>query len=110
MQNKTQQINTNSIKPIFQNLGILNIKEIYCITVVREFMDDGSLAKKINHNQNTRRKIEGKYMVPKFKNDYGKYSLSVTLPTIINEIPTNITKERNYNIRTKLIKEYYLNN
>ncbi|XP_059217637.1 uncharacterized protein LOC131994777 [Stomoxys calcitrans] len=85
-------------------------KEIYCITVVREFMDDGSLAKKINHNQNTRRKIEGKYMVPKFKNDYGKYSLSVTLPTIINEIPTNITKERNYNIRTKLIKEYYLNN
>lgn len=106
------QHRTNNNRPttqLYATQKILNIKDLYSISIIKEFMEDANLAKKLNHEQNTRRRIEGRYIVPAFKNDYGKHALSVSLPTILNELPNAIMQECNKKIRIKLLKNHYLN-
>lgn len=113
MDNQTHQIihgnKEKSPKAIFKNMAILNINQLYTVTIVKEFMEDGGLAKKLDHKVNTRSKAEGKYNIPKYKNDYGKYSISVTLSTALNALPKEILNERDKRIKSKLMKQNYIN-
>lgn len=102
---QTSHNNTN----LHKKLNILNIKGIYKTTIVNEFYDNPEFLERIDHNQNTRRRAEGRYKIPKFQNNYGKHSLAIRLPSILNQIPTNLLSLRNNINRKKLIKNYFLN-
>lgn len=94
---------------LYKDLQILNIEGIYKTSIVNEFYNDTNLLECIDHQQNTRRRAQKRYKVPSFRNEYGKQSLAVTLPTTLNNMPTNLLKIQNKISRKKLIKKHFLN-
>lgn len=103
--------NSNDQTPynnIAKKENILNIQGIFYTTMAIEFYNDTRYLNKINHRHNTRYKAEGKYNVQKHKNNYGKSSLPVLLPTIFNLIPQEIINTTNNNRRKKLIKNFFI--
>lgn len=90
-------------------MNILKIKGIYKTTIVNEFYGNSNFLNQINHEQNTRRRLQGRYKIPSFRNHYGKYSLAVDLPKTFNQMPTQLLNIKNKIGRKKLIKKYFLN-
>lgn len=103
-----QQTITNNHN-IYKTMNILNVKNLFELTIVNEFYNNKKYLQCINHQQNTRRRREGRYKIPKFRNNYGKNSLAVTLPKTLNEMPTNLLNIIDNKYRKKVIKEYFLN-
>lgn len=111
--NRTQSNNTTLTQQrndLNKYLQILNIKSLYKTTILSEFSEHSNLLERINHQQNTRRRALGRFNVPSFKNDYGKHSLTVRLPSTLNELPAEFINIRHKIKRNKIIKTYYLNN
>lgn len=110
--NITTRNNTNFVQNDSVNrakiLHLLNVKSIYYMTLINEFYRDSRFLKVIDHNHNTRRRQQGKFKVEKFRNEYGRNTLKVTLPTIFNKLPNNIINEKNEFKRKKLIKNYLI--
>lgn len=77
-----------------QNSRILNITNLYKVII-------------LNYGQNTRRGGEGRYHTPRFRNDYGRRTLAVSLPSIMNELP--YFSIRNKSKRKKVFKIHLLN-
>lgn len=94
---------------LHKDLQILNIKDIYKTTILTEFYNKTGILSLIDHEKNTRSKAQGQYKIPRFRNNYGKNSLAVSLPTTINSIPATILGHNNKIQRKKLIKQYFLN-
>lgn len=91
-----------------KDLQILNIKDIYKTTIIAEFYNNTDILHRIDHQKNTRSKTQGLFKIPQFRNNYGKNSLNVSLPTTINKIPQTILKTNNKIKRNKLIKKHLL--
>lgn len=112
--NNTNQIGSNnenttqSTQNICKELNILNIKNLYNTTIINEFYDDTTYLKNIDHQINTRMRAEGRYQVPSYKNNYGKNSIAVSLPSIMNALPINLLNLRNNPRRKNLIKNHFL--
>ena len=104
--NTTRSTRSTSIA---SKLQVLNIKSIYSSTLINEFYNDPTLLIPIDHTYNTRRRTEGRYQVERFRNNYGKNSLKVVLPTLLNKMPTNLLNIQNPYKRKKLLKSYFLN-
>lgn len=92
-----------------KNLNILNVKNIYHTTIIKEFENSNRFLQPLNHQHNTRKKAQGRYKVGRFTNEYSRCTLSVALPSILNSIPINIIKTNPKYKRYKLIKEYLIN-
>lgn len=112
IQNSNTHENRNQIShnqtDLFKDLEILNIDGLYKTSILNEFYDEPNLLQHIDHQQNTRRRAERRYKIPSFRNDYGKKSLAVTLPTTMNNLPTNLLNINNRISRKKLIKKHFL--
>lgn len=111
-QNNIKNINhqqPNQNINLYTELKILNINGIYKTTITNEFYNNQHYLKQIEHDQNTRMRAQGRYQVPSYKNDYGKYSLAVTLPTTFNQLPTTLHNLTNKASRTKLVKNHFMN-
>lgn len=106
---QTTTLQNQNINNIYKELNIMNVKNIYKSTIINEFYNDTDLLKPIQHQQNTRRKAQGRYQIPRFKNNYGKNTLAVTLPTTINSIPTDLLKITNKYNKNLKIKKYLIN-
>ena len=91
--NIKQHLTNNNVTNVATKLEVLNVKSIFDITLINEFFNDARYLKPIEHIYNTRRRAEGRYMVESFKNNYGKNSLNVVLPSIINKIPIAILNQ-----------------
>lgn len=105
--NRLQNTPLNS--NIARDLRILSVNSIYKTTLAIEFFNDTRFLQKIDHNYQTRRNVEGRYRVQKYRNDYGKSTLSVKLPTILNDIPPEVLEKcNNKNIRNKILKNYFI--
>lgn len=102
-----QQPNQNI--DLYSKLKILNITGIYKTTLINEFYNNQHYLKHIEHHQNTRMRAQGRYQVPSYKNDYGKYSLAVTLPSTFNQLPITLLNLKNKSSRNKLIKNHFMN-
>lgn len=100
--------NNRALIRIAKDLQVLSVKNIYYATLAKEFYNDGRYIKPIEHTHNTRRRAQGRFKVERFTNEYGRSSLPVTLPTILNKIPTEIISITHENKRNKLIKEYLM--
>ena len=87
---------------------ILNVKSIFKIALVSEFHGDASFLETIDHSHATRRKTEGRFKVSLYKNDYGKHSLEVQLPTALNMMPKDIIDIKNNFHRKNKIKTFLL--
>ncbi|XP_036325021.1 uncharacterized protein LOC118738204 [Rhagoletis pomonella] len=77
--------------------------------VLNEFYDATQFIKPIDHKYKTRRREEGRFQVPKFRNEYSKHSLSVTMPTLLNELPANNLNLPKTPQGKTLINNHYLN-
>ena len=64
----------------------------------------------IDHQQGTRWKCKVKYKVPKFYNNYGKNTLPVVVPSILNTIPTDILGTSDNERRKKMFKKFVIEN
>lgn len=84
---------------LFKNMEILNIKELLSTTIVKVLIINGNLAKKIS--QNTRSRSQGKYIIPKCRNDYAKHSIIVELCKNLNELPKKVLNERKSYVKSK---------
>lgn len=105
----THEMQNDNMKLIYKQHNVLNIRQIFAITIASEFSEDPILARKIRHQYNTRRRSEGWYEVPKFANEYGKLSLTVAVPMILNDIPKELLEIRNKTSKMKKIKNYFIN-
>lgn len=90
-------------------LSILNITNLYKSTILNEFFEDTVFLQHLNHTQNTRRRVEGRYHIPRFRNEYGRRTLAVSLPAIMNELPVPYLCIRNKPKRKKVFKIHLLN-
>lgn len=99
---------SHNINDLYKDFKILNIKCLYKTTIINEFHDNRDFLDCINHEQNTRRRAQGRYKIPNYKNDYGKYSLAVELPSTLNQLPLYLINIRNNYSRKKLIKKHFL--
>lgn len=93
---------------LHKDLQILNIKDIYKTTIITEFYSNTDILSRINHEKNTRSKAQGRFRIPRFRNNYGRNSLDVSLPTTINNIPTMLLQINNKIKRKNLIKQHFL--
>ena len=50
---------------------LLNVKNIFKITLVSEFLGDERFLEMIDHSHSTRRKTEERFKVPLYENYYG---------------------------------------
>lgn len=100
--------NQNTTNNKYKDLNILNIQNLYKTTIMNEF-NNNEFLKPIQHQQNTRRKAQGRYQIPSYKNDYGKKTLAVTLPTTLNTIPTELLNNTNKMSRKVKIKKFLIN-
>lgn len=108
-ENNNPSSTSTNINNIATQEHILNIKSIFYTTMAIEFYNDARFLKQIDHIHNTRRKAKGRYTVQKYKNNYGKHSLPVSLPTIFNMIPPEIINTANIHKRKKLFKNFFMN-
>lgn len=89
---------------------ILDIKSLYKVTMINTYYDSSrKYLVKINHNQNTRSKANGKFEMPKNINSYGQQTLQSTIPEIFNELPPDILSMKYEKKRKKMIKNLFLN-
>ena len=88
-------VNEKDLKMFMKNQKLLNVKNIFKITLVSEFHGDERFLEIIDHSHSTRRKTEGRFKVPLYKNDYGKHSLEVQLPIALNLMPKDIIDIKN---------------
>ena len=107
--NNTPQITNNidNTDKIAKNLNILNVKNIYYTSIIKEFYNNRFL-QPIDHQHNTRIRSQGRFKVERFSNEYGHNTLSVTLPMILNKIPINILNTKNIYKRNNVIKNYLI--
>ena len=99
--------NNESTDTITKKLGILNVENIYKLTLINEFYNDPRFLQVIDHSHNTRRRADGRYKVERYLNNYGKSTLQVTLPTIFNSLPVHLMNIPNKFKRKKLLKKFY---
>lgn len=109
---RQNQINYNTpeetIKEFMKIQNIMTIKNIYKTTIIKEF-EDANFLEPISHSHNTRRRAEGRFKTPRFNNKYGKNSIEVQLPSILNALPMEIFSLQNKIKRRKNIKQFFLN-
>lgn len=104
----TTENRKNNPADIAKELKIPNVKTIYYTVLSNEFFNNNEFLKEIDHVYNTRHRAQGRYKVESFHNEYGRRTLNVTLPTIMNKIPTSILSIKNEFKRKKLIKNYFI--
>lgn len=91
-----------------KSLNILNVKNLFYSSIIKEFDKDDRFLHPINHNYNTRRRYQGRFTIEQFSNEYGRSTLSVTLPTVLNKLPTNLLNLGNNITKNKLIKKHLI--
>ncbi|KAM7352639.1 uncharacterized protein ACRADG_006262 [Cochliomyia hominivorax] len=101
--------NNSNYRAIFKELNILNVKSIYSTTIVNEFFGDNRFLRIINHPYQTRRRVQNRYQTDRFLNEFGRSTLGVTLPSILNNLPNEILNVKNNFKRKKLIKNFFIN-
>lgn len=108
MQSNVQANNINIYNTIYKELKILNVDSIHNTTTANDFFEDNRFLHIIDHSHNTRRRAQKRYKVDKFSNDFGRRTLPVLLPTILNKLPVDILNTKNINKRKKLIKHFFI--
>ena len=104
----TNESYTHDTINLAKSLNVLNIKNIYYTTIIKEFDNDTRFLKPIDHAHNTRIRSQGRFKVERFFNEYGRNTLPVALPTILNKIPTNIMNIKNNYKKYNEIKKYLI--
>lgn len=111
---KLQNIQDKAIKllsvrnSVEGRVRVLTVKQIFNMTAALEYYDDERFRTLISHNFNTRRRAEGLYHLPSFKNVYGKRQLMYTIPNILNILPNSLRNLNHINLRKKRLKQYFL--
>lgn len=104
-------LNNQLTSNIAKDQHILNVNNIYKLTLAIDFFNDSRFLQRINHNYGTRSNIEGRFQVQSFRNEYGKRALSVVIPKIFNNMPYDILRNVNTNSqRKKILKNYLISN
>lgn len=89
---------------------ILNVKEIYKLTMINTYYNERQYLAKISHRHDTRAKRNGKMVVEKYNNNNAKFALPSIIPTLMNELPANLLNlSKNIN-RKQILKEFFINN
>ena len=105
----TLQRSHKRVLKLLQNQNeFLTIENIYKLTIINEFHNVPTLRERVEHTQNTRWRLNGRYKIPKFSNNFGRRTLECTVPRICNSLPIsilNITLEYH---RKKRLKSYLL--
>lgn len=99
--------NSNISKTLPSELKVLNIKNIYRLTVLTELYES-RLLQTIDHQYNTRLRSDGRFKIETTKNSYGDRTLKVILPTIYNELPHNLRNITNAVNRKITYKKYLI--
>lgn len=102
--NRFNIISTEIVKDFMKKEHLLNINSLYRITIINEFNSETTFLQKIDHAYETRRRLEGRYKIPTYKNMYGKNTIAVQLPTTLNKLPNdvlNITNKTTFKINLK---------
>lgn len=94
---------------ITKHQNILNVKNIYKVTLAMNFGNDSRFLQKINHNHGTRMNEEGRFKVQKHSNEYGGRALSVVIPKIFNNMPCEVIRNVSNNMnKSKILKKYFI--
>lgn len=104
---KSQQKLFRLFPPSLKNL-LLPAEDLYKITMINTYYCSRNYLQKINHEQNTRNKVNGKFKIPRFRNFHEKHTLEVTLPTIFNELPDALLNIWYVHIRKSKLKNHFL--
>lgn len=87
---------------------VLEVQQIFKMTLALEYYDDIRFKKPIDHQYNTRRREQGMFQTPMSYNKYGKRQLNNSLPTVLNALPSNLKNISNFKTRKKRIKNLFL--
>ena len=93
------------------NTGIaefLYVNDLFKLTMIDMFHNAKEYKVELEHNHSTRRKAEGRFRVEKFQNTYGKMTLSVMIPTLLNELPVDLLKNDSEKTCKRTMKNYLL--
>lgn len=104
-ENTTHQ-NSNSIA---KDLNILNVQNIYKVSIAIDFFNDSRFLQAIRHNYGTRMNEERRLLVERYRNEYGRRALSVVIPNIFNNMPLDVLRNSTNSIhKKKILKNYFI--
>ena len=102
---KSQNRVLKSLKP---TTDYLNVESIYKLTILKEFHKILTPREIVQHQHHTRWQCEGRYKVPRFRNNFERRTLECTVPRICNSIPVAVLNIKSQHQRKKKLKEYFI--
>lgn len=73
-----------------ENSQLLTVENLYKVTLISNYFFDTKYKVDIRHDQNTRMKSDGKFIIPRYINTYGTQTLTYVIPKLFNELPVNV--------------------
>lgn len=104
----TNNHNANKYNTIYKELELLNVNSIYNTTKANDFFGHTRFLHNIDHPYNTRRRAQRRFKVDTFANEFGRSTLPVSLPKILNKLPVDVLNTTNTHRRKKLIKNFFI--
>ena len=98
------------LKQLSEPNQYLNLNSLYKVAMLNEFYNTPWLKERVEHTHSTRWQTQGKFKIPKFKNNLEKNILECVIPTICNTIPLNLLSVTANHQRKQQIKNYFIKN
>ena len=92
----------------FQDLKFLNVFGIYKQKIIIKNQHTNCYKKKISHQHETRRQVEGLFKVPKSCNKYGDSTAKVIVPKLFNLLPKSLLEISSKSVFKRKVTEWVL--
>jgi hypothetical protein len=94
----------------YQHCKLLPFQELFLYRFILKYYycDDHKIINQ--HNVNTRQQLKVNYVVPTYINKYGKRQLSVSIPSIFNNIPEHVRNIGSFSLLKEILKSHLLEN
>ena len=88
---------------------ILSVQNLYKLTMLNIYYNSRQYLIKIDHTHKTRTITDGKYNIPRFFNNFGKYTLPCIIPSLFNELPNELINVKPVKRKKLLLKQFFVN-
>jgi len=101
---KTQ---SNTLDDTYKELEILQVKQLVQYFLPKKYRNCSDFRIEQKHQYSTRKQEESPFYIPDSTNKYGKRTLKVVIPTLLNKLPKNVREIQSNYIFKKKIKKWF---
>ena len=90
---------------LFNYFNVLSVKLLFQYKIYLQFYFSNEYKIYQTHSYSTRKT---EYLIPRFNNNYGKSTLCVTVPILLNKLPSHLRQLKNMKIIKYELKKWLL--